>query len=82
MTEPTDDAALRAADEEARRRNAELDLEDEDDDAPESDFKPGLAQKLLSPMYLLILCAFIATATVPVLIVITVAWMAFDAGSR
>ena len=80
MTEPKDDAELRAADEEARRRNAELDLEDEDDDAPESDFKPGLAQKLLSPLYLVILVAFITTATVPVLIIITVIWMTIDAG--
>lgn len=80
MTEPKDDAELRAADEEARRRNAELDLEDEDDDAPESDFKPGLAQKLLSPLYLVILVAFITTATVPFLIIITVIWMTIDAG--
>lgn len=61
---------------------------DDDDfaDDPDEALDPnsndgGLWQKLLTPLYLVLLLAFIGTLSVPLLMLYTMAWTAIDAKS-
>ncbi|MCC7392396.1 hypothetical protein IT571_08590 [Candidatus Sumerlaeota bacterium] len=61
-------------------RDDEEEFEEDEDESDNEQLETSGVQKLLSPIYLLLLLIFCGVATVPFLILYTVGWMAWDAG--
>ena len=61
-------------------RGDEEEFEEDEDERDNQQLETTWLQKLLSPMYLLILLVWMGIACVPLLILYTVGWMAWQAG--
>lgn len=60
----------------------DLDDEDDFDDEAGRTLETSLVQKLLSPLYLVLLVVFIGISIVPFLILYTVGWMIWDVSTN
>ncbi|MEO8376939.1 MAG: hypothetical protein ABI579_04645 [Candidatus Sumerlaeota bacterium] len=61
-------------------RDDEEEFREDEEEAGNEQLETSRVQKILSPIYLLLLLMFCGVATVPFLILYTVGWMAWHAG--